>query len=61
MRESEFLEGQELSFDGSDYNHYDSVEICFFRDLKTKKRLQWDISTHEFGTWNQYFEKIEYK
>jgi hypothetical protein len=56
-----FAVGQELAFDHSDYNHYDDVEICYFKDLKQGYLLGWPCHSTELSTWKDYFEKIEYK
>lgn len=56
-----FKVGQELSYDRSDYNHYDDIEICYFKDLKTKKEFRWDCYSQMLDTWKDFFEKIEYK
>jgi Leucine Rich repeats (2 copies) len=56
-----FEVGQELSYDRSDYNHYDDIEICYFKDLKTKQELRWDCHSQMLDTWKEFFEKIEYK
>jgi hypothetical protein len=56
-----FAVGQEFSFEYSDYNYYDDVEICYFKDLKQGYLLAWPCHSTELHTWKDYFEKIEYK
>jgi Leucine-rich repeat (LRR) protein len=56
-----FVLGQELAFVGSDYNHYDGIEICYFKDLKTGISLRWDCYSQALDSWSDHFEKIEFK
>jgi hypothetical protein len=56
-----FEVGQVLSFDHSSYNHYDDIEICYFKDLKQGYLLAWPCHTMELYTWKDYFEKVDYK
>lgn len=56
-----FEVGQVLSFDHSDYNHYDDIEICYFKDLKQGYLLAWPCHSMELYKWKDYFEKVDYK
>jgi hypothetical protein len=56
-----FEVGQEFSYEGSTYNHYDDIEICFFKHLKEGYTLSWPCHALELHSWKEYFEKIEYQ
>lgn len=51
-----FLKDELLYYVRSEYNHYDGIEICFFRDKQSTKLLRWSMNDHELRSWQEYLE-----
>jgi hypothetical protein len=53
-----FIKDEILFYVRSDYNHYDGIEICFFRDRLSSKLLKWSLHDHELDSWEDYMDVI---
>ncbi|MBX9853211.1 MAG: hypothetical protein K2X86_15815 [Cytophagaceae bacterium] len=53
-----FIKDDLLFYVCSDYNHYDGIEIYFFRDKLSTKLLRWEIRDEELDSWKDYMEAV---
>ena len=53
-----FIKDELLFYVRSDYNHYDGIEICFFRDKLSTKLLRWKIRDEQLDSGKEYMEEV---